>query len=123
MLRNQNKVLIILIAAICFVAFSFKERKNNTAYITGYHEQLNRFRESQLKLLQIIEKSNLQQQQDIDQIKAQLQIARNHLKGVDFWFRYLEPTVYKLINGPLPVEWETEVFEKFEKPYKRNGSG
>lgn len=123
MLRNQNKVLIILIAIICFVAFSFKERKNDNAYITGYHEQLNRFRESQLKLLQVIEKSNLQQQQDIDQIKVQLQIARNHLKGVDFWFRYLEPTVYKLINGPLPVEWETEVFEKFEKPYKRNGAG
>ena len=31
--------------------------------------------------------------------------------------------IYKKINGPLPVEWETEVFEKFEKPYKRNGAG
>ncbi len=35
----------------------------------------------------------------------------------------MEPIVYKKINGPLPVEWETEVFEKFEKPYKREGSG
>ncbi len=42
---------------------------------------------------------------------------------MDFWFRYLEPTAYKKINGPLPVEWETEVFEKFEKPYKREGAG
>jgi cytochrome c peroxidase len=42
---------------------------------------------------------------------------------MDFWFRYLEPISYKKINGPLPVEWETEVFEKFEKPYKREGAG
>jgi cytochrome c peroxidase len=42
---------------------------------------------------------------------------------MDLWFRYLEPVAYKKINGPLPVEWETEVFEKFEKPYKREGAG
>lgn len=28
----------------------------------------------------------------------------------------------KKVNGPLPVEWETEVFEKFESPYKREGA-
>lgn len=42
---------------------------------------------------------------------------------MDFWFRYLEPLSYKKINGPLPVEWETEVFEKFETPYRREGAG
>ncbi len=26
------------------------------------------------------------------------------------------------MNGPLPVEWENEVFEKFEPPYRREGS-
>lgn len=45
------------------------------------------------------------------------------LKAADFWLRYLEPIAYKQLNGPLPVEWETEVFEKFEKPYKREGAG
>ena len=46
---------------------------------------------------------------------------RLKLKEIDFWLRYLEPVAYKKINGPLPVEWETEVFEKWEAPYKRDG--
>lgn len=45
------------------------------------------------------------------------------LKSVDFWIRYLHPNLYRKINGPLLVEWETEVFEKFEAPYKRIGAG
>lgn len=49
--------------------------------------------------------------------------ARFELKKNDFLLRYLEPTAYKKINGPLSVEWETEVFEKHEKPYKREGAG
>jgi cytochrome c peroxidase len=50
-------------------------------------------------------------------------MARLKMKGLDFWFRYLEPNVYRKINGPIPVEWENEVFEKFEPPYKREGAG
>lgn len=49
--------------------------------------------------------------------------ARLKLKAVDFWIRYLEPQLYRQVNGPLPVEWETEVFEKYEKPYRREGAG
>ena len=49
--------------------------------------------------------------------------ARQDMKRADFWLRYLEPAGYRLINAPLPVEWETEVFEKFEKPYRREGGG
>jgi len=52
-----------------------------------------------------------------------IELARLKLKGIDFWLRYLDPIAYKKINGPLPVEWETEVFEKWEKPYKRDGAG
>ena len=49
--------------------------------------------------------------------------ARLAMKKVDIWLRYLEPTLYKKINGPLPIEWETEVFEKWERPYKRVNGG
>jgi len=56
-------------------------------------------------------------------IKHDMESARLKLKSVDFWLRYFEPVAYKKINGPLPVEWENEVFEKFEKPYKREGAG
>jgi len=44
-----------------------------------------------------------------------IELARLKLKGIDFWLRYLDPIAYKKINGPLPVEWETEVFEKMGK--------
>jgi cytochrome c peroxidase len=49
--------------------------------------------------------------------------ARLEMKRADFWLRYSDPGAYRLLNAPLPVEWETEVFEKFEKPYKREGGG
>lgn len=49
--------------------------------------------------------------------------TRTCMKQVDFWLRYLDPLLYKKINAPLSVEWETEVFEKFEKPYRREGNG
>ena len=56
-------------------------------------------------------------------IKEALSNARQEMKRADFLLRYLEPAAYRLINAPLPVEWETEVFEKFEKPYRREGGG
>src|SRR5688572_26490705 len=123
MLHTKSKLIIGGVVAICLAAFSFTERKESNAYMAGYNDQLLLFKQSQEKLLQVIEQSDLKQPAAIDEIKARLQTSRNYLKRLDFWFRYLEPTVYKMINGPLPVEWETEVFEKFEKPYKRNGAG
>jgi cytochrome c peroxidase len=56
-------------------------------------------------------------------LKKEIHGLRVNLKTADFWLRYYEPLLYKKINAPLPVEWETEVFEKFEKPYKREGAG
>ncbi len=73
--------------------------------------------------MQSIQKSRLKSSKEVKAIVARLEETRRGLKGVDFWLRYLEPISYKKINGPLPVEWETEVFEKFEKPYKRVGAG
>ncbi|MBK8484477.1 MAG: cytochrome C peroxidase [Saprospiraceae bacterium] len=69
------------------------------------------------------------QQEDVSSEEGKLRVlnylneTRIYVKNADFWLRYLEPIVYKKINGPLPVEWENEVFEKFEKPYKREGAG
>jgi len=56
-------------------------------------------------------------------VRAGIRAARAEMKAADFWLRYLEPLAYKKVNGPLPVEWETEVFEKWEKPYRREGAG
>lgn len=123
MLQTKSKLLITGIIIVGLITFSFTERKSANAYFTGYQSQLQQLKQSQVKLLQVIEQSDLQKPSAISAIKTQLQNARKQLKGLDLWFRYLEPTVYKMLNGPLQVEWETEVFEKFEKPYKRNGAG
>lgn len=58
-----------------------------------------------------------------DEILQEIHTIRLVLKKVDPWLRYFEPIEYKKINGPLPIEWEVEAFEKFEKPYKREGAG
>lgn len=74
-------------------------------------------------MLKFIDRSNLSSGKDIDSIRAQIEEARIKLKNIDFWLRYFEPNAYRKINGPLPVEWENEVFEKFEPPYRREGAG
>ncbi|MDB5258608.1 MAG: yhjA [Chitinophagaceae bacterium] len=120
----MNKIALIVSAAlIFFLSISFKENDKSDQYELHYTDKLNKFQHQQARLLQIIEGADLNSEKSIQEIKSQIMLTRNHLKQMDFWFRYLEPISYKKINGPLPVEWETEVFEKFEKPYKREGAG
>lgn len=109
------------IIALAWFLLSFKD--NPQAYADGYRQRLADFSARQAALFQHIQQSDLTQPEGIETIRRELQLTRNSLKGMDIWLRYLEPTTYKKLNGPLPVEWETEVFEKFEKPYKREGAG
>ncbi|XZF12401.1 cytochrome-c peroxidase [Chitinophagaceae bacterium MMS25-I14] len=119
----KRKITTGLIAmAVIMVSLSFRQPDPH-AYASFYFTQIHSFDTQQQRLLYIVEQSDINSKQGIEEIKKQLQLSRNRLKALDFWFRYLEPTVYKKINGPLPVEWETEVFEKFEKPYRREGAG
>jgi cytochrome c peroxidase len=120
---NKPFLLIIATILVVFASLSFKNVDNPSKYVANYHDKLTDFDKQQAILLSQIESKNLSLPNDIVAIKQQIEIARNKLKGIDFWLRYLEPISYKKINGPLPVEWETEVFEKFEKPYKRVGAG
>ncbi len=120
----RKKYLIVTIFAFVFgLIVSFKKNDLSKNYVTNYTEKVDQFKQSQLELIACIEKSSLNSVKDIKQIKDQINRTRIQLKGMDFWFRYLEPISYKKINGPLPVEWETEVFEKFEAPYRRDGAG
>ncbi|HET6995749.1 MAG TPA: hypothetical protein VFI06_12240, partial [Chitinophagaceae bacterium] len=97
--------------------------RQSSAYADLYSARINEFQREQDILISSIETRDHFSTGDIEQIKKQIFSARLKLKAIDFWLRYLEPIAYKKINGPLPVEWETEVFEKFEKPYKRSGAG
>lgn len=114
---------VILLVGICFVSISFTNKTGTNPYINHYTGVISNFNTVQQQLLQLIKSSNLQQPDDVEKIGQQINAARREMKAADFWLRYLEPIAYKKINGPLPVEWETEVFEKFEKPYKREGAG
>ena len=111
----------ILVLSLLLFLSGFKP--NRKEYQNLYFQKIDDFKKQQLSLLEEIKTASLTSETGKSNILKKLHYSRLKLKGIDFWLRYLEPISYKQINGPLPVEWENEVFEKFEKPYKRLGSG
>ncbi|MEO6541902.1 MAG: cytochrome-c peroxidase, partial [Ferruginibacter sp.] len=120
---KKHYIIFSVVLITAWFSFSFREPKNSGLYFSTYNQRITHFNHDQLVLFDLIKQTDLGTPSGIETIKKQIGIARKSLKGLDFWLRYVEPVAYKKINGPLPVEWETEVFEKFEKPYKRQGSG
>ncbi|MCR6642936.1 MAG: cytochrome C peroxidase [Sporocytophaga sp.] len=121
---NKNYLFLLFLSFIAFISISFKTcLLNESDYNSGYHHRLFEFNREQSELLDLIQNTDLYSHASLDKVKHKINTCRIYLKKLDFWLRYLEPISYKKINGPLPVEWETEVFEKFEKPYKREGAG
>lgn len=121
MKKISAALFIFIITAFVFI--SFKNTDTINPYLFRYKEQVNKFQGQQKELLELIKNSDLANETSKTFIRSKINQSRIALKNVDIWLRYLEPVAYKKINGPLPVEWETEVFEKFEKPYKRDGAG
>ncbi|HLG38666.1 MAG TPA: cytochrome c peroxidase [Chitinophagaceae bacterium] len=109
----------IIIAAFCF-SFSLQPEKK---YDALYSNSVNEFEKQLIFLSNVITTADLTTTTGRDMIREEIRNCRLKMKGLDFWFRYFEPNVYRKINGPLPVEWENEVFEKFEPPYRREGAG
>lgn len=118
-----KKIVIACLAAMSLVVISSFKNEAPTAYQKLYSENLATASIEQQKLLAFIEHKVVLDSTAKKEIALQIAKNRIQLKKVDFWLRYFEPNTYKQINGPLPVEWETEVFEKFEKPYRRAGAG
>jgi cytochrome c peroxidase len=112
-------IAIMSVSALCF-SFSLQRGKE---YNNLYSSVIGNFNSELNTLSSRIRSANLNSEQDKEMLRRQIVTARLKMKGLDFWFRYLEPNVYRKINGPLRVEWENEVFEKFEPPYKREGGG
>lgn len=120
----KKKIALILSLLTLTITFlSFDRSAVHPTYQARFLNKLYDFRKGQEDLVKMIQENPLKDSADINFIKQKIQQSRFRMKGLDFWLRYLEPISYKKINGPLPVEWETEVFEKFEKPYKRDGAG
>ena len=115
--------VLIALVFVSVIVVSFDKMANGEVYENLYAKKVNEFESELLKLLETINTTDTKTEAGKASILKSINSCRQNLKSIDVWLRYLEPVSYKLINGPLPVEWETEVFEKFEKPYKRNGSG
>lgn len=116
--------ILSVIAAILFIVFCFSFNfRQKKAYNNLYESSLLEFKEQQRILLNRLRTIGPLDESSIKNIKEQIKISRLKLKSLDFWLRYFEPIAYRQINGPLPVEWENEVFEKFEPPYRREGAG
>ncbi len=115
---KKASVIAIILCVCSLASFRFE-----TGYRSFYLEEITHFKKEQQGLLQRIGSATLSSDAGRDSIRRAIHQERISLKKIDFWLRYLEPIVQKHVNGPLPVEWETEVFEKFEKPYRRTGAG
>ncbi len=110
---------ILLVFGFLWIASTGKKN----LYLNFYRSSIDSFileQENSISELLLLDYSSSVGIKTARQIISGLRVQ---LKKNDFWLRYLQPVDYKKINGPLPVEWETEVFEKFEKPYKREGAG
>lgn len=112
-------IAAILVTVICF-SFSLQQKKE---YNNLYSYSVSEFTKQLTLLSSTIKNADLTAEPDKEKIRQQIETSRLKMKSLDFWFRYLEPEAYRKINGPLPVEWENEVFEKFEPPYRREGAG
>ncbi|MCF8449277.1 MAG: hypothetical protein K9G49_05335 [Taibaiella sp.] len=119
---RKSSFISVCLVVIAIVFISFKNSSEHD-YTDVYETYLNKFTSRQNALLTDIKNADLNDTVAINKIRTGIEQTRADMKCMDFWMRYLEPLAYKSINGPLPVEWETEVFEKFEKPYRRVGSG
>ncbi len=125
-MRYRKSAVLVLLGVVCLSAAAFRNTGSIgtvTPYRAHYDRRLASFEEKCLVLSATVARSNLRDTADVHRIREAIRAARSELKVFDFWARYLEPLAYKKLNGPLPVEWETEVFEKFEKPYRREGAG
>ena len=119
----MKKVILFLSAITAACIFSGMSKSHSpTDYFNFYQSQINAFDAENQELVGYIEKLPSVNNSNVGDIKARIWEVRTKMKALDFWLRYLEPVAYMKINGPLPVEWENEVFEKFEKPYKREGA-
>ncbi|PQJ09625.1 cytochrome C peroxidase [Flavipsychrobacter stenotrophus] len=115
-------LVTICLALAASLLISFKDN-GSADYLSAYNSAIAQVQVTQKQLIAGIGASDINSENGKREVRNKIEDARNAMKAADIWLRYLEPQAYRRINGPLPVEWETEVFEKFEKPYKREGTG
>ncbi|HEX2901345.1 MAG TPA: cytochrome-c peroxidase, partial [Bacteroidia bacterium] len=114
---------VAMMCALLIAAVATRPMARESGPRDLYMERLEAFSAAQQALAITASTADLSAGEGRAAVTADIAACRRKLKSLDFWFRYLEPIAYKRLNGPLPVEWETEVFEKWEPPYRREGAG
>ena len=120
----RKKIIIpFIFLGLLIVMLSSSFTNNSRLYEQLYHSNINELGKKLNQLYTLTQTADINHPEQKKNLIEAINACRIKLKACDFWLRYLEPVAYKKINGPLPVEWETEVFEKYEAPYKREGAG
>lgn len=124
---KKSSVLIVAIAAGLILGFSWYKKGElhlENQPENSYHKNVyKKITDLTVALDAVLKRVKMDSVHTVEQGIDLIHDLRNQMKLVDPFLRYADPLAHKAINGPLPVEWETEVFEKFEKPYKRIGRG
>jgi cytochrome c peroxidase len=115
-------IAVVFIASSGWLALSSFKRQSDP-FQDIYFNSLEQSENTVEELLHKIKETDISVEENKAAILEGIYKCRSQIKQAEVWLRYLDPVGYRRINGPLPVEWETEVFEKFEKPYRRPGSG
>jgi len=113
----KKPIVLVLICSL-IVLTSLRTESIEEAYTRQYDLRYTAL----AKEFNLLERT-LKMDAPVIKISNQIERTRIALKKADMWLRYSNPIAYKFLNGPLPVEWEVEVFEKWEKPYKREAAG
>lgn len=119
----KKSLWLIAIITLGFFCYSFRYEAATPPYRNLYEERMKILAKSTDTLLEFVAAADLSDAEVVNTIRNHIARARLAMKAADIWLRYLDPLAQKLINGPLAVEWETEAFEKYEPPYRREGAG
>ncbi|GIV33225.1 MAG: cytochrome-c peroxidase [Chitinophagales bacterium] len=103
--------------------YSFNTLHPKTDYIHCYEATISALLQEEHELVAFLQTTDSLSSEEIARIGKKIAQCRLKLKAADFWLRYLDPLGYKKINGPLPVEWESEVYRKWDKPTRREAAG
>lgn len=118
----RGALILVTFSAVIGALLSNTSGKSQLKIRAEYTNSIEALKNEWMLLAAYVETGNLHKNDRIA-LKEKLHQLRAFLKKSDIWLRYNEPLLYKSLNAPLAVEWETEVFEKFEAPYKRVGAG
>jgi len=123
---SKKLITFLLLAAFVVVSSAYiypAHSYPDNSYTALYFKSLTVLEEKLNSAYKAADQADLATDIGRKTVYTQLYICRKALKRADIWLRYFEPNAYRYLNGPLPVEWETEVFEKYEKPYRKQGYG